>query len=190
MKQRNALLRQTADYRSFVPWDAQLIQLAAEIHLMRSEYFTLLALKFQEILARLANIECSLEYYKGWDPRNTGANLEEIFVRQFAQDLKYQYTQSGAHQADLIFTLPKHKARQILSRGQQKIVLTALKLAQGILCGDSCIYLLDDIAAELDARRLDNLLCCLEDIPGQFLITAIDVNDITLAPGSSLHPLP
>ena len=64
------------------------------------------------------------------------------------------YTSSGAHKADLSIGIGKIKARDKLSRGQTKLLVYALKLAQGALfkklTGKKCIYILDDLPSELD----------------------------------------
>ena len=37
-----------------------------------------------------------------------------------------------------------------------------------------CVYLFDDIAAELDAQHLDRLFACLSNVKGQLFLTAMD----------------
>ena len=64
--------------------------------------------------------------------------------------------------------------KQSLSRGQQKIILIALRLAQAHLLPKPCVYLFDDIAAELDAKHLERFFNCLSQVKGQFFLTAID----------------
>lgn len=174
LKQRNALLRQKAAPGAFVPWDKQLDALGNELHRMRSSYFSELAQCFQDFLQRLTDVPCSISYYKGWDRKEAGKDLATTLAEQLPNDLQRQYTHSGAHQADIIFDLSAKKAKLLLSRGQQKIILIALKLAQASLIPNNCIYLLDDIAAELDAKHLSRLIECLGTIKGQFFLTAID----------------
>jgi DNA replication and repair protein RecF len=174
IKQRNALLRQKAKPQLFVPWDMQLVQLANELHRMREDYFGLWNAAFQSYLPQLTDVPCSISYYKGWDRKESGKGLDEILLEQFTSDLQRQYTHSGAHQADLLFDMSSKKAKLLLSRGQQKIVLIALKLAQASLLAKECIYLFDDVAAELDAKHLSRLISCLQVINGQIFLTAMD----------------
>jgi len=179
LKQRNALLRQKASYQYFIPWDKQLVTLAESLNTLRLEYFKNWKFKFQELLPNLTDLPCNIEYYKGWDRKNTGKNLDEILNEQFTQDQHRQYTHSGAHQADISFDLSAKKAKLLLSRGQQKIVLIALKLSQAELIAKECIYLLDDIAAELDNEHLTRLLTYLQKIKGQLFLTAMDEKTIS-----------
>ncbi len=173
VKQRNALLRQKASRQQFVPWNNLLVELSTQLDAMRSDYFQDWSSVFVTLLQQLTDTPCSVHYFKGWDKRATGKGLAAILDEQFSSDLHAQYTHSGAHQADILFETSEHKARQSLSRGQQKIFLIALKLAQASLLEKPCIYLFDDIAAELDAGHLQRFITCLNQIRGQFFLTAI-----------------
>ena len=174
IKQRNALLRKKASPVQFTPWNTMLVELAVELDGMRKDYFSEWSIMFQSLLSQLTDTPCNIHYYKGWDKKNTGKDLPSILQEQFDRDLHVQYTHSGAHQADILFDSAALKAKQSLSRGQQKIILIALKLAQAQLLPKSCIYLFDDIAAELDAMHLQRFMNCLTQIEGQFFLTAID----------------
>lgn len=179
LKQRNALLKTPAPYSQFIPWDKQLSNLAEELDSLRREYFTQWEKAFAKVLQELTDITCEISYYKGWDKKNTGKSLEQILAECFDSDKHKQYTQHGAHQADIVFATQEMKAKQVLSRGQQKIILLALKLAQGDLLEKECLYLIDDLAAELDELHQKKLLNYLAGKKGQFVIT----NTSTIDPG-------
>lgn len=174
VKQRNALLRQRAVASQFIPWDMQLVNLATELDRMRSAYFEQWSHGFQDILARLTDVPCTISYYKGWDRKQIGHDLKTILQEQLETDLNRQYTQAGAHQADIVFDLSSKKAKRLLSRGQQKIVLIALKLAQASLLEFECVYLFDDVHAELDSIHFLKLVDELSSIKGQIFFTGID----------------
>lgn len=176
LKQRNFLLRQKAAANQFEPWDLSLVDLASKIDSMRAEYVIEWEVIFNKYLGILSNKDCSMKYYRGWDRRETGKNLKEILEESFNSDRQRQYTQYGAHQADIILTSNTKNARQSLSRGQQKIILIALKLSQAEMLGKPCVYLLDDIASELDIHHLDRLILCLGDVCGQKFITTTDTS--------------
>lgn len=172
LKQRNALLRKRASYEQFIPWDTQLSHLAQQIHASRLDYFNRLNAAFQLIMPRLATIACSLSYYKGWDKKNAGITLLDALKDGFDSDLVRGYTQQGAHHADIHITTNESLAKQGLSRGQQKMVLYAIRFAQGSLLSLDPVYLFDDFFAELDSIHLDNLLCLMENTKGQFIMTS------------------
>jgi DNA replication and repair protein RecF len=181
LKQRNALLKQQASYEQFVPWDEQLSLLAEKLHLMRQEYFQIWNSTFQEVMSQITDAQCTLSYYKGWDKRDVGKALQEVLAEQFPSDKQRQYTQYGAHHADIHIESKDVRAKHTLSRGQQKIVLIALKLAQGKLINKSCLYLFDDLPAELDEAHQSLLLLYLNKNQGQYIITSTQAMNI--------HPL-
>jgi DNA replication and repair protein RecF len=174
LKQRNALLRQNASRSSFAPWDNQLVFLSEQLHSLRDAYFIKLICSFNKFVECLTNVSCSISYFKGWDRRETGNDLLMILHDQFSSDQQRRFTTNGAHQADIFFEIPAKKAKSFYSRGQQKIILIALKLAQASLLPSCCLYLFDDLAAELDEAHIDSLMTCLSDIPGQKFITSVD----------------
>lgn len=178
VRQRNALLRQKARQADFVPWDKLLVTTAEQIDVFRTQYFQRLQVRFQEFLAKLTDTPCNIKYYKGWDKKAAGKGLVEVLQEQFASDLQRQYTHSGAHNSDILFDSVELKAKHALSRGQQKIILIALKLAQASLVDRECVYLFDDICSELDARHLANLCSLLKIIPGQFFLTTVDESSL------------
>ncbi len=174
LKQRNVLLRERANRRQCAPWDEQLVSLSYVLDEFRAAYFENWSRAFNEILPILTPILCQIAYDKGWDRKKTGMGLDEILEAQFEMDLQRQYTHSGAHQADVLFETQGQKAKQSLSRGQQKIVLIALKLAQAKLLPGVCTYLFDDITTELDAAHVSRFFEVLQRFEGQFFFTSID----------------
>jgi DNA replication and repair protein RecF len=178
LKQRNTLLKTRAPYAHFIPWDNQLSSLADQLNILREDYFTQWQNAFTKVLKELTDIDCSIKYYKGWDRKNTGALLKEILADSFEQDNQRLYTQYGPHQADIIIESSKAKAKHILSRGQQKIILFALKLAQSELLQQDCLYLIDDFSAELDDLHQKKLLMYLNNSKGQYIITSTHLHHL------------
>ncbi|HHF7375369.1 DNA replication/repair protein RecF [Legionella bozemanae] len=172
LKQRNALLKQHASHVQFIPWDKQLSQLATQLHLLREEYFKQWEQMFITVLSELSHLDCKITYYKGWDKKNSGKELEDILSECFTSDLQKTYTQFGAHQADIVIEINQNKAKQILSRGQQKIILISLRLAQANLLQQDCLYLIDDLPAELDEEHQIKLMEYLAKRKGQYVITS------------------
>lgn len=180
LKQRNALLKKHAPYEHFIPWDKQLSDLAEQLHQLRAEYFIQWNQEFLSVLAQLSDLSCSISYFKGWDKKNSGKKLEQVLAENFISDGYKLYTQHGAHQADIIIESNSNKAKQYLSRGQQKIILIALKLSQAYLLQQECLYLIDDLPAELDEQHQKKLLVYLSEKKGQYIITS-NTNPINLS---------
>lgn len=178
LKQRNALLRQKASAKSFEPWNLILSETGSQLDQFRLDYFSRLHCKFKEILSLLTDIEPELGYYRGWDRKNTGKSLYAILSESLAVDLTRQYTQYGAHQADIHILSDDHKVKHSLSRGQQKIILFALKIAQAQMLSKPCVYLCDDLTSELDQNHIKRLFSLINSIDGQFFISLINSDHV------------
>jgi DNA replication and repair protein RecF len=171
LKQRNSLLKHKAMEKYFEPWNQILDELATKLDKYRHSYFIRLEKEFYTILPELTELDCSLQYYKGWDRKNSNKSLATLLSENYLSDLQRQVTHYGAHQADITIAINNTKAKLYLSRGQQKMVLIALKLAQAKLMEQSCVYLCDDLPSELDDRHLEKLFSIIYNCKGQFFIT-------------------
>ena len=177
MKQRNALLRHGKITDSLIKvWDQELIQCSTQIDIFRAEYFSALMPVFQETLDMLLGLKgLQVSYYRGWDKEKP---LEDVLVRSLKRDLEVGYTQWGPHRADIKLRYQGLAAVDNLSRGQQKAVVCALKLAQGKLYSQSsqfgCVYLVDDLPSELDSDHRQRLCRMLEEMNSQVFITCVD----------------
>ncbi|CEK09130.1 DNA replication/repair protein RecF [Legionella hackeliae] len=172
LKQRNVLLKQRAHPRMLTPWNLIISDLATKLDEARGEYFLLLCPEFEKTLRQLTTLDFSLQYYKGWDKREAGKSLVTILEENYEKDIARQFTQYGAHKADLFLTSDEFSAKQYLSRGQQKILLFALKLSQAKLMSKPCLYLCDDLTSEFDKYHIERLLNLFMEIEGQFFITS------------------
>jgi DNA replication and repair protein RecF len=175
LKQRNSVLKQK-EVSWLDVWDGGFIEASEKIHQYRLAYLKVFVPQFESTLAALdAEIKVRLHYYPGWEK---DSQLKDILTRQQDRDLQLGYTQSGPHRAELRIRVDKLPAADVLSRGQQKTVVAALKLTQGILykqsCGNAPIYLVDDLASELDSRHRLALCQVLEDLKCQVFITSIE----------------
>lgn len=174
LKQRNLLLKQKAAPLQLQPWNQLIDKLSQTLDAYRSKYFTSLEAKFQTLWSASSELTCLLRYYRGWDLENTGKSLEELLYASYFLDLKRHSTQYGAHQADLLIEALPGKAKHYFSRGQQKKILFFLKMAQIQLLAKPCIFLLDDLGAELDEESLIQILRQLRDFDGQCFISALN----------------
>ncbi|MCC5792814.1 MAG: DNA replication and repair protein RecF [Legionellaceae bacterium] len=187
LKQRNALLRQQKPRHNFEPWDQQLSRLAEQIHALRLAYMHRLQDQLQGILAELSVLQCQVVYEKGWDKKEQGESLYDQLARNFAKDSLRGYTAVGIHQADVHFLCDDVPAKKRFSRGQQKMVLIALKLAQTCLLPKECIHLLDDIFAELDSGHIQALLHWIAQNKGQYITTLLPASEVHLHTVPAAH---
>ncbi len=100
--------------------------------------------------------------------------LREVYQK----DSEVKYSTVGPHRLDLLYDVNDVKSGDVLSRGEQKllILLTILGFNQHMhnLGNKHSIFLVDDLPSELDE---ENFLKCLElilDAPGQKFVSSID----------------
>lgn len=171
LKQRNSLLRQKGALSQFGYWNRLLADLSHQLDGFRQSYCEHLQLEFENILKEISDISVGLEYYKGWDKKKEGRLLHEILEDTLTSDLQRQYTHYGAHNADIVVVSNNLKAKHYLSRGQQKMALFAIKLAQIKVLQQDCLVLVDDMAAELDAKHIAALMQYLSKMGSQVFLT-------------------
>lgn len=183
LKQRNRLLKygKMQAIQQLDIWDQSLAQYAEQIDLMRADYIEHLIPEFEKTLTELNFTEqITLSYYRGWD-RDLSCYAMLQDNRQ--KDLEQGFTQSGLHRADLRIRVNKMLAVDILSRGQLKLVVCALLLAQGKvlqkMTGKQCVYLVDDLPAELDGEHRKYLCQVLEKMQCQVFITSVESDSLT-----------
>lgn len=183
IKQRNKLLRRgkIAD-RELSVWTRDLAVSGEAISDQRQRYFGHLLPYFSEISSRLAPSLTGLElrYRMGWDQQ---VSYKEALENNLEVDREHGYTHVGPQRADIRVLIQGRPAADVLSRGQQKLVVCALKLAQGRLLTDQgkrqCTYLLDDLPSELDLEH-SRLICQeLAHMNAQIFITCVDERDIS-----------
>ncbi len=181
---RNLLLKeQRLDALQLEAWDEELSLYADRVDEARREYFLEFGPVFRKVYGSLGPNNCaesiSLDYWRGWPEE---ASLKETLLAEREKDRRYGSTQNGPHRADLRVKSGKRMATDVLSRGQQKVLICALKIAQGIhhasCSGDKCIYLIDDLPAELDEENRAGILNLLIELDSQLLITSVDLPSI------------
>jgi DNA replication and repair protein RecF len=181
LKHRNSLLRHgRIDPLHLAVWDKEFVQVSEQIAELRSQYLDELLPVFADIGSQLGVVEgLKLNTTAGWD-RTVG--LETLLQEGLERDRKVGHTQAGPHRADIRIQVEGKPAAELLSRGQAKILVIALKIAQGFLLkqnrGRQCIYLLDDLPAELDASHRHKVGALLQKMGVQVMITGVDRTDL------------
>lgn len=177
LKHRNSLLRRDRiDPFELAPWDKELVDLTDKIHEFRTQCMAQFQETFAELLREFIQIDgVSLSYYRGWDSNRP---YSELLSASFERDKRQGFTHAGSHRADLKITVNGLDAAEALSRGQQKLLVCALKIAQGYvftrITGRKSIYLVDDLPAELDEKHRALLVHWLDTMGTQIFITGVE----------------
>ncbi len=186
LKQRNALLKQQRHYNAqFEYWDEQLASLSWQLQAQRQTYIAQLEQAYRQLTADsrlLADI--SLQLMPGWPERITEqSQLLQLLQQNFAQDVRQGFTQYGPQKADLKLKKGTLTVEEVLSRGQLKVLLFALKIAQNnVICAygqKQPLLLIDDLASELDAAATQQVFNYLTNINSQVFITAINADQVS-----------
>jgi DNA replication and repair protein RecF len=172
LKQRNAALRTQASTVSV--WDADLARVGEAITESRQRLMDRLQPYWQAAVSALSGLEVELHYLRGWSQEHT---LAEALTGSRATDEMRRQTHAGPHRADVAVRLHGRPARDLLSRGQQKLVAVAMAVAQLRLLQDatgmSPTLLLDDPAAELDGERLQRFIDEVASLRCQLVVTSL-----------------
>ena len=173
LKQRNAALRRASRESEIEVWNKPLAEQAETITLQRQRYLEQLQPILQDFAGKLFSIDVALEYQTGW---NRERSLPEALQRNLPGDRERGFTSSGPHRAELRMTCEGIPVQEKLSRGQKKLLVCAMLLAQSAhlreSTGKTPVILVDDLAAELDQAHRDRLLCLLQDTGAQIFITS------------------
>lgn len=176
LKQRNAALKQNRGWQTLQVWEKELAQIGEQLTEMRQRYLTELTVYIDEALqSLLPGMALSFAFDQGWQ---AGLTLEEAFKAALRNDERWGYTSVGPQRAELIVKCADYAAKEVLSRGQQKLLICALHLAQAkqllMKKGKKCIYLIDDLASELDTLNRQRLLAALAKACHQTFLTGVD----------------
>jgi DNA replication and repair protein RecF len=146
---------------------------------------------FVGFLERLVDLPgLSVSYSRGWDAEKS---LAEVLESSIDRDLRRGFTHYGPHRADIKLQINGLNAGQVLSRGQQKLVVCALRLAQCDLMVKStqkkCVLLIDDLPAEIDASHQGKLCTLLDSLDIQLFMTCVVADDLVNQPWEKLKYL-
>ena len=177
LKQRNAALKQGVNKKELEYWNEALNRISETITTARKNYLEQLQ-PYLDVLIRaipgLPKIRINLEY--GWPKQKT---LIQTLIDAHEGDRKKGFTQFGPHRADLRILAGEVRAKELVSRGQQKMLAAIMKIAQ-VKClqdteqGANTVLLVDDLPAELDIEYRQILLEIVANTNVQTFITATE----------------
>lgn len=178
LRQRNALLKQTAGDDELSIWDEELSLAAESLAVARDAYIT----QFQrELIPLLAAYlpelgQASLRFRPGWD---RSKSLREALLEVRQRDRAVGHTTRGLHRADWSLSFVQAPSHEQLSRGQEKLCAIACTLAQAALYrlarSENPIIAFDDLCSELDVVHQAAALAALTESGAQILLTGTEM---------------
>jgi len=184
LSHRNALLKDLQRRRerggeTLEIWDVRLVDFGNRIHKKRSSFINEFESHFDTTYKSIAGTSEPVAIH--YESRMNNDDLRELLDNGRQRDIDQGFTGHGIHKDDLLIQLNGMPAKKFASQGQQKSLVTALKLAQySYLVARGFtrpIVLLDDIFDKLDQHRVSRLLNLVTGEKfGQVFITDTDPN--------------
>ena len=183
LKQRNEALK--SQKGNLAPWTEKLAASGEKITSSRKAYFENITRGFfdyfEEFLPHASNETplsskaISLYFSPGWDLNQS--SLFDAIEKNLKRDLEKGFTSVGPHCADIRLKLGETDAYKIISRGQQKLIVCALLMAQfkdyNEKTSNKSIIIIDELASELTLELQAKVLEKLLDAKSQVFISAL-----------------
>jgi len=186
LKQKNKLLH-IADEEQLsldkvsdliIPWNDQLVSLASVIHRQRIEFVeSINAVLERQLFDRR---DLTTRYLSKLEGKGDLSDFESVMRARLTLRLPAEiaagHSLIGPHRDDLEVLLDGREIRVFGSSGQQRSALLLLDLAAISLynsrLNDQPVFIIDDVDAELDERRIRRLLEYLENRTQTFITTS------------------
>lgn len=186
IKQKNRLLQDASDSEMSIeqikeiiaPWNEQLIALSGEIHRARTDYVERLTDVLERRLFERENI--TIRYVSSLEGKGELSDYEKLIAERLEFRLQAEinagYALIGPHRDDLEILFDGRDIRTFGSSGQQRSALIILDLAAISVYyswhNEYPLFLIDDVDAELDRKRIGYLLEYLEGRTQTFITTS------------------
>ena len=160
------------------PWNDQLIRLGGLIHRAREEYVAGLNATLERQLFERRDV--TTRYVSSLENKGDLSDYESVLRSRIslrlAAEVAAGHALIGPHRDDLEIHLDGREIRVYGSSGQQRSALLLLDLAAISLynsgSNDQPVFIIDDVDAELDERRIRHLLEYLENRTQTFITTS------------------
>jgi len=181
LKQRNKLLKER-DLGSIDPWTEKLATIGDELTIKRKIFFDQTKDRFDLIVQKLElksekDFFNSLvaKYDQGWDD---SMSLLEALNDSKDADIRRKVTTQGPHKADIKIYIKDVDAKEILSRGEQKLLSIIWLCSQHEVLRSayniSPTLLIDDVKSELDSNTFNTFISLLKLIENQIIFSNIE----------------
>jgi DNA replication and repair protein RecF len=186
IKQKNRLLQDASESElSFdrtvelvAPWNEQLVRLSTEIHSARTDYIERLNAVLERRLFEKEDI--SIRYVSALEGKGNLDEYQALITERLQFRLQAEiasgYALIGPHRDDMEILFDGRDMRAFGSSGQQRSALIILDLANVSVYyswhNEYPLFLIDDVDAELDRKRINRLLEYLEGRTQTFITTS------------------
>jgi DNA replication and repair protein RecF len=181
LKQLNALYKSNQAEQGLDYWNDILCEKGEAISqkrggLLNEHLIRLINANLEEFLPEFS---FEISYYRGWEK---GYTLTDAVLKNRQRDKRNGFLSVGPHKADLRIKTQGVNAHEILSRGQLRMLVAGMQLAQTqylhARTAKTSIFLLDDVGAELDEEKRKVFISRLNTSDTQLFVTAIDIKQL------------
>lgn len=186
LEERNAMLKAMQkgfflDKDALLAFSEGLADTAADIFLYRRDYVERLSHYAEQIAKEISfgKERLSLSYRADageGDKDEIKARYLHLFSAHTEREIAFGSSLFGIHRDDVIIDINEKSTREYASQGQQRSVVLALKMAEGLVSsektGEMPVYLFDDVLSELDEDRRRFLLSGMKGC--QFIVTGCE----------------
>ena len=186
LAQRNAALR--SNPKMAKAWDSELAISGETLNDYREAYINFLEKRLAEETKALAGEQdVTIHWQRGW---KRDLQLGEALLESYETDRAKGYTVVGPHRGDFVLRSGSVRASERVSRGQQKLLVASLQLAQAWCTAEKGsnppMILVDDLGAELDREHQKRFLDRLSSTSSQVFITSL-ASDLCEWPANVFH---
>jgi DNA replication and repair protein RecF len=187
LARRNRLLQARTDESRMAPWNEQLAATGMELIDRRRRAVAALQTELARVYPALSGERHKVElaYRTSLGEATEPGALLGALDRRRPDELRRGLTLVGPHRDDLAIELDGVDARAFGSRGQQRLLALALRLAEVLpvteAAGTAPVLLLDDALSELDPKVRDNVLREIQSAEQVFLTSP----ELLLAPSGA-----
>jgi DNA replication and repair protein RecF len=186
IKQKNRLLQDASESEMSLdqtaelvaPWNEQLVSLSTEIHSARTDYVQ----RLNDVLERrlFDKEDINIRYISSLEGKGNLDDYQALIAERLQLRLQAEiaagYALIGPHRDDLEILFDGRDMRAFGSSGQQRSALIILDLANVSVYyswhNEYPLFLIDDVDAELDRKRINRLLEYLEGRTQTFITTS------------------
>ena len=186
LEERNAMLKAMQkglffDKDALMAYSEGLSDTAADIYMYRRDYVARLSYYAREMAKEISfGKECLSLFYRADAGEGDKKEIKERYFHLFSahteREISFGCSLFGIHRDDLEIEMNGKKTREYGSQGQQRSVVLALKMAEGMVSGEKTkempVYLFDDVLSELDEDRRRFLLSGMKGC--QFIVTGCE----------------
>jgi len=159
-------------------YNSKIAELGTKLYVKRMAFLENFTVFFKEILLKISDglYEGEIRYETLMEEKNYFKSLSENLKKYQKDEIRRGTTLVGAHKDDFDFAINSRSLRKFGSKGQHKLFLVALKLAEieyiKSITDEYPIFILDDLYSEIDEKKSLQVAKILDNDIQTFITTS------------------